>query len=95
MSATTLPVVTRMLAAPFAAIAPVNAIIANAAGMASDALGWLLVALIGGIVVACMTPIIRRRRRVQEAEDRRRMREYHQAWLASLERRQRVKGARP
>lgn len=92
---TTLPVVTRMLAAPFAAIAPVNAIIANAAGMASDAIGWLLVALVGGIVVACMTPIIRRQRRAEEAERRRRAREYREQWFASFDRRQRVKGARP
>lgn len=92
---TTLPVVTRMLAAPFAAIAPVNAIIANAAGMASDALGWLLVALVGGIVVACMTPIIRRQRRAEEAERRRRAREYREQWFASFDRRRRVKGARP
>lgn len=88
---TTFPVVTRILAAPFAGIAPINAVIANAAGMASDAIGWLLVALVGGIVVACMTPIIRR----QEAEDRRRMAEYRGQWFASFERRQRMKGARP
>lgn len=92
---TTFPVVTRMLAAPFAAISPVNAIIANAAGMTSDAIGWLLVALVGGIVVACMTPIIRRQRRAEEAERRRRAREYREQWFGSFERRQRMKGARP
>ncbi len=86
-----IPVAIRILAAPFALIAPVNAAVATAAGMASDALGWLLVALVGGIVVACMTPIIRR----QEAEDRRRMAEYRGQWFASFERRQRMKGARP
>lgn len=92
---TTLPVVARILAAPFAGIAPINAVIANAAGMASDAIGWLLVALVGGIVVACMTPIIRRQRRAEEAERRRRMAEYRGQWFGSFERRQRVKGARP
>ncbi|OBK58568.1 hypothetical protein A5656_02110 [Mycobacterium gordonae] len=92
---TTLPVVARILAAPFAFVAPINAVIANAAGMTSDVIAWLLVALVGGIVVACMTPIVRRQRRAEEAERRRRAREYREQWFGSFERRQRVKGARP
>ncbi len=91
----TLPIATRILAAPFALIAPVDAVVASAADMSGEAKFWLLVAVIATALVACMTPIIRRQRRAQEAEDRRRMAEYRGQWFASFERRQRMKGARP
>ena len=91
----TLPIATRILAAPFALIAPVDAVVASAADMPGEAKFWLLVAVIATALVACMTPIIRRQRHAQEAEDRRRAREYREQWFGSFERRQRMKGARP
>lgn len=88
---TTLPVVTRILAAPFAALAPMDAAVAGAAGMASEAKFWLIVALVAASVVIWATRVIRRR----EAVERRRMADGRAEWFASFHRSRLVRQARP
>lgn len=94
----TLPTFLRILAGPFAVLAPMNALIATAADMPTDATAWLVVALVAVLVVIVATAAIRRREarnRRREARNRRWLSEYRAQWFASFERRRAARGVRP
>lgn len=78
---------TRIIAAPFAVLAPMDAAVAGAAGMASEAVFWLLVAIVATAALIWSTYVLRR----QEAERREAMRAYREQWFASFERRRRMR----
>lgn len=84
---TALPTITRILAAPFAVLAPMDAAVAGAAGMASEAVFWLVVAIVATAAVIWATHAIHR----QEAKRREEMRAYREQWFASFERRRRMR----
>lgn len=90
-----LATVTRILAAPFAVLAPMDAAVATAAGMRGEATFWLIIALAAVLLVIVATRSIRRHERQIEAERRARMREYREQWFASFERRRLMREARP
>lgn len=51
---------TRIIAAPFAVLAPMDAAVAGAAGMANEAMFWLLVAIGATLLVIWATRAIHR-----------------------------------
>ncbi len=84
---TLLLTITRILAVPFAVLAPMDAAVAGAAGMANEAVFWLVVAIVATAALIWSSHVLRR----QEAERREAMRAYREQWFASFERRRRMR----